>query len=78
MVRLSVAPTLVEQGIVDPRGQTPARWRFRVSQLRRVRRAQRLQRDLGVNAPGIALVLELLDEVECLRARLRRFEPEAI
>ena len=69
---------LVDEGIVDPRGRTPARWRFRGIHLRRVRRAQRLQRDLGVNTPGAALALELLDEVESLRARLRRYDPEAI
>ncbi|MDJ0778963.1 MAG: chaperone modulator CbpM [Gammaproteobacteria bacterium] len=66
---------LVEEGIVEPRGRTPARWRFHALHLRRVRRAQRLQRDLGVNTPGIALALELLEEVESLRARLRHFEP---
>ena len=48
-----------------------------LAELRRVRRAQRLQRDLGVNTPGIALALELLEEVESLRARLRRFDLEA-
>ncbi|MEO5655034.1 MAG: chaperone modulator CbpM [Nitrosospira sp.] len=30
----------------------------------------RLQHDLGVNLAGIALALQLLDEVEMLRARL--------
>ncbi len=68
---------LVEEGIVNPRGRTPARWRFRDIHLRRVRRAQRLQRDLGVNTPGVALALELLDEVENLRARLRRYDSES-
>jgi chaperone modulatory protein CbpM len=32
--------------------------------------AWRLQRDLGVNLPGAALALQLLDEVETLRAQL--------
>ena len=67
---------MVDEGIVDPRGRTPARWRFRGIHLRRVRRAQCLQRDLGVNTPGVALVLELLEEVESLRARLQHFELE--
>jgi chaperone modulatory protein CbpM len=30
-----------------------------------------LQRDLGINLAGAALALQLLDEVEALRARLR-------
>lgn len=36
--------------------------------LARIRTALRLQRDLGVNLPGIALVLELLAELERLRS----------
>jgi chaperone modulatory protein CbpM len=36
----------------------------------------RLQRDLGINLAGIAVALDLLDEVETLRARLRRLNTE--
>lgn len=64
--------TLVEEGIVEPLGRDPARWRFRGIAVHRVRRAVRLERDLGLNTAGIALVLELLDEVEALRARVQR------
>jgi chaperone modulatory protein CbpM len=39
-----------------------------------VRITRNLQRDLGVNTPGAALALELLEELEQLRARLRRLE----
>ena len=63
---------LVEQGIIDPLGPEPAEWRFVSVSLRRVRITRNLQRDLGVNAPGAALALELLEEIEELRARLRR------
>jgi chaperone modulatory protein CbpM len=42
--------------------------------VRRVRCALELKRDLGVNWAGAALALELLDELNSLRARLRRFE----
>ena len=65
---------LVEQGIIDPLGPEPAEWRFVSISLRRVRITRNLQRDLGVNAPGAALALELLEEIEDLRARLRRLE----
>lgn len=61
----------VEEGIVEPRGRGPANWRFHSISIRRVRRAQRLERDLGVNTPGVALALELLEELETLRTRLR-------
>jgi chaperone modulatory protein CbpM len=65
---------LVEQGIIDPLGPEPAEWRFVSVSLRRVRITRNLQRDLGVNAPGAALALELLEEIEELRSRLQHFE----
>lgn len=65
---------LVEQGIIDPLGPEPAEWRFVSVSLRRVRITRNLQRDLGVNAPGAALALELLEEIEELRSRLRQLE----
>ena len=34
-----------------------------------------LEEDLGVNTPGVALVLDLLEELELVRARLDRIEP---
>jgi chaperone modulatory protein CbpM len=37
-----------------------------------VRCALRLERDLGVNLAGAALALDLLDELNRLRARQRR------
>lgn len=65
---------LVEEGVIEPLGRDPAHWRFRGVSVRRIRRVQRLERDLGVNVAGAALALDLLDELELLRARLRRFE----
>jgi len=65
---------LVEEGIVEPVGRTTTYWRFRVTSVRRVHRAVRLRRDLGVNWAGAALALDLLEEIEFLRARLERSE----
>lgn len=65
---------LVEQGVIEPVGSDPARWRFSGISVRRVRCAQRLRQDLGVNVAGAALAIELLEELERLRARLRRLE----
>ena len=62
---------LVEEGVITPVGGEPRRWRFSGLHLRRVRVALRLQNDLGVNLAGAALVLQLLEEIEELRARLR-------
>jgi len=66
---------LADEGIVEPIGRSPETWRFRGVSLRRIRCAQRLEEDLGVNTAGVALVLDLLDELEHLRTRLGRIEP---
>ena len=63
---------LVAEGIAEPAGRDPRRWRFRGVSVRHVRFAVRLERDLGVNAAGAALALDLLEELEALRMRLRR------
>jgi len=65
---------LVEQGVVEPQGGDPSHWRFSGISIRRVRCAQRLEHDLGVNHAGAALALELLEELDQLRTRLRRLE----
>lgn len=58
---------IVAEGIVEPLGHGPAQWRFSGLALTRVQRVVRLQHDFGVNLPGAALALELLEEVERLR-----------
>lgn len=65
---------LIEHGVIDPQGRQPAHWRFHGISIRRIRLAQRLERDLGVNMTGVALTLDLLEELEQLRQRLRRLE----
>lgn len=65
---------LADEGIIEPIGRSPQNWRFRGASLRRIRCAQRLEADLGVNAAGVALALDLLDELDRLRMRLERFE----
>jgi len=65
---------LVDEGLVDPVGREPAEWRFSGRSVRRVVVAERLSRDLRLNAAGAALVLDLLEEVKLLRQRLIRLE----
>lgn len=62
---------LVEQGALEPLSPARDEWRFSATALGRVRTAARLHRDLALDAAGIALALDLLDEVQLLRARLR-------
>ena len=69
---------LVHEGVLAPLGDSvsnpPDQWHFSGVHLQRARVALRLQNDLGVNLAGAALALELLDELEALRTRLRRLE----
>ncbi len=63
----------VSEGVLQPSGgASREEWRFGGASLRRMRVATRLARDLEINSPGVALALELLDEIEQLEARLRR------
>jgi chaperone modulatory protein CbpM len=65
---------LVEEGIIVPDGNEPSEWVFTGISLIRVRTAIRLQRDLNVNLPGIALAMDLLDEIDKLQSRLEILE----
>lgn len=66
--------SLVDEGILDPVEPDQTRWQFTGVHLRRARIVLRLQRDLSVNLAGAAVALELMDEVETLRARLAVLE----
>jgi chaperone modulatory protein CbpM len=58
---------LVEQGILVPLTQERDQWHFTGSSLARAHIARRLQRDLDINLAGVALALDLLEEIETLR-----------
>lgn len=62
---------LVEYGALEPIDPTQPQWEFSAVVLKRVRTAARLHYDLELGPAGIALALDLLDEIELLRARLR-------
>ena len=62
----------VDEGVLTPLGDSPPEWRFAGASLRRARLALTLTRELEINAPGVALVLDLMDEIEALKASLRR------
>lgn len=80
---------IIEQGIVEPVVNTSVRsigashneWLFTPVMLTLTKKAVRLHRDLDVDWAGVALAIELLDEIEQLReknryleSRLSRFE----
>lgn len=68
---------LVEFGVVEPvRGRSPSDWYFSATAIARVRRALRLRHDLQIDYAGVALVLDLLEEVRDLRSRLHALDRE--
>ncbi len=69
-VGLTLLETLVHEGVLTPQGDGPAQWRFEGSSLPRARKALRLIHDLELSAPGVALVLDLFDEIHALRSQL--------
>ncbi len=62
----------VVEGVLEPIGSSPAEWRFAGSALRRARLAIRLRRELELTPPGVALALELMEQIDALKAQLRR------
>ena len=67
---------LIEYGVLEPvptkrKGKTKE-WKFSQKQLLRSQQALRLQRDLSINLQGIALALQLMDELEELRLELHK------
>lgn len=72
---------IVSHGIVRPHDQQASDWRFDEMVVAEIARAVRLQRDLQIDWAGVALALELIDELdelrrenEALRRRLSRLE----
>ena len=63
---------LVEEGVIEPRQKGGPQWRFAATTVVRVQKAHRLHSDLGINLPGVALALQLLDRIDVLEARMRQ------
>lgn len=65
----------VEVGVIEPaQGRHPQEWRFSAHALSRLQRAVRLRRDLALDPQGAALALDLLEELDELRRRIRAIE----
>ena len=66
---------LIQHGVVEPHGSGEAEYSFGQISVLRAKKARRLNRDLGINAAGVAMVIELLEERDEIRRRLSRYEP---
>lgn len=59
---------LINEGLLDPQGPTKHEWRFAFTNIERVKKAKRLQRDFELNMPGVAFAIHLLDRIEQLES----------
>ncbi len=62
---------LVAEGVLEPGGREVANWRFTGTCMLRTRTALRFYQDLNINVAGIALVMDLMEQVDELQGRLR-------
>ena len=60
----------VSEGVLSPAGSSPEDWRFSGDSLQRTKKAARLTHDLELNTPGLALALDLMEEIVHLRNQL--------
>jgi chaperone modulatory protein CbpM len=60
----------VEEGVLQVIEINTTEWRFSGDALRRARLALRLERDLEINLAGVALALDLMEELRQLRREL--------
>lgn len=72
-----VSPEIIQEminyGVIEPTGHSETSWRFNEEHLRRIKMARHLQQDLEVNLAGIALVLELMDQMANMRVQIEMF-----
>lgn len=60
--------TIVEEGVLEPKGSSPEEWSFDCYMLIIAKRAARLHRDFDIEWTGIPLYLDMIEEMEKLRA----------
>lgn len=61
---------MIEQGLFPNQPSDPQKVALGQKELHRLESAFRLHRDLGINPPGVALALDLLEEIEQMRHEL--------
>jgi len=67
----------VSEGVLSPVGSSPQDWRFSGDSLKRAKTAARLTRDFEINTSGLALALDLMDQISQLRTELMRLSGPA-
>lgn len=65
---------MINEGMLTPLGDSPGSWKFTATSIKKIQVTVRLQVDLGVNLPGAALVIDLMEELDVLRSKLGKQE----
>ena len=65
---------LVEYGTLEPKGFALESWRFDTRHLQRIQRVLRLQHDLEINLAGAVLAMDLMDQIDQLKAQVELLE----
>ena len=63
----------VREGLIVAQGNNDSEWRFTTATVARVRRMREIERTYDAAPELAALVADMLEEMDALRARLRRF-----
>ena len=65
---------LVEQGALEPSGESESGWRFPSGAVSTVRAAARLRAAFDLDTSGLVLALDLLERIDELEHRVRELE----
>ncbi|WP_084649252.1 chaperone modulator CbpM [Saccharospirillum impatiens] len=65
---------LVELGLVMPQTVTAERWQFQVAAVPTLHQAVRLRRELDLDWQGVAVAMDLLEQIQALRQQVRSLE----
>jgi chaperone modulatory protein CbpM len=76
--RCGLKPPLVAElvglGLVDPTVADAGQWRFRVTAVPRLHQAMRLRHELDLDWQGVAVAMDLLEELQALRQQVTSLE----
>lgn len=61
---------MINEGMLTPFGDSAKTWKFSATSIKKIQVTAQLQADLGVNIPGAALAIELMEELDELRSKV--------
>lgn len=68
--------TIVEEGVIEPKGSSPEEWCFDCYMLSIAKRAARLHRDFNLDWTGIPLYLDMIEQLGKLRLENERLRQQ--